>query len=297
MKRTKIIFKRHSNLRLKLELWCDDHPILFSTTVLFMLFMIGVTGWAIGGAKTPSLKYLNEAYNVQHLEWFGGKQAKRGDTNIGSPRIFMEIEDFDDKNIYNRYDIMATDITDMKDYYRKIIKRENFIVRILILDPRLFENKEYCDVAKYWKRTCRELLAIAWSSVTILASLKQEFEKKYPKNRFQVRLYNDKHHTAIKEHFIPGRYYHKYNDDPKSRKHFDIIVPYCTENNELNPIAECEYLKNISDFVSYSYFIIKDTPNDELVKKYSKAFEALWTQSVSLQEILNTFTLKPELIK
>ena len=273
--------KRRSNLRLKIEKWWDEHPTLLFITLLLVLFIVGVLGWAFGGGKSPSWQNIANAYHAQLLESFDGRQERKG-----ALTIYSDLKDFD-RESYNAFDVMATTLylsaVTMKNHYRQIIQQRKGRVRALVLDPRLVvsgeSNNKFNEFAKYWKITPEEFLAKCWLSTRALAGLQQELGK-----NFQVRVYDTAQPEAVKGQFIIGRSYQKYSlTNPWER--FDVIVPYENES----------YLAQKQR--SRPYWRMKNRFDDEKVKKYTSSFEKLWEQSILLEEVLATFTLEPQLLQ
>jgi hypothetical protein len=275
---------RRSNWRLRLDKEIDDHG-------LWRLMIVGITviavaagaGWALGGSKRPSLRYIQQSIRFLCFDLLGGEQNIDNALDIHNDIIFFN------NNEYNAMDIMATSIYVLSNIYSKerfesILKKPGSRIRILVLDPRLgLETKQverFSALADAFGDAPEITLMQCILSARELFYLSKEFEK-YGK-QFEVRFYRDRYAKAANGHFLLGRSYQKYSRaNPNNR--VDFLVPYdrVAEDGVDSPLRMA--------------WRIKDMPDNPRVKAYSQAFEEIWRGATPMETVMKTLPSVMEL--
>jgi hypothetical protein len=270
-----LYMKRRTKTGLLVVKFYETHPILSVSVVVLAIMAAGVIGWLLGGSRSPSLSYAKQAGEALWLDSFGGEQVLRDATEINEDLLRFS-------NKYDRFDVAATSLFNLATSYRPevfetILRRPNGRVRILVLDPRLgFDQNtklQFETLASQFGDPPQLTLAECLASTFALARLKNGFKSKY-EDRFQVRFYRNPYDKGVLPgHFLLGRSYQKYSSLEPTRR-FDIIIPYD------NPSEVGR------DSPHRQAWRIKDRADNTLVVHYRDEFEAEWSSSVPLEEVL-----------
>ena len=246
----------------------QDHPAVVLSVIIFTSSFVVFYATQLDG-----LAHFKESWSRWRVENFGGRHPVSRASRTSDVILSFQPAHYDRVDVLSMISLHFGGTAFRRDI-EKLVERGGKL-RIVTLDPRLGdadhpEHALFEGLAKAFGQETWAFRARAWYSMAVMIELKQAFG-----DAMQIGLISNRLAQAKAPYVSPGRSSHSYDSkDPGYRQ--DVIV-------------QRPEVPDGFDSFSHPASVIRDRPDDPLVRGFTEAFKEAWEQADMLQgDLLET---------